>query len=146
MNQNAIEAATLVGIVAQLFQTRTGRLLADVEMTYSQVTMLSHLTRQPDQTQSVGELAEAVEINQPGVTKAVKRLATNGWVTIAADPGDSRRRLVTLTDAGASALEVAFEQLAPDINSWFEDWEPDEVATFATMIRRLAWRLDATRP
>jgi DNA-binding MarR family transcriptional regulator len=145
MDQNVIEAATLVGIVAQLFQTRTGRLLADADLTYSHFTMLNHLARQPDQTQSIGELADAVEINQPGVTKAVKRLATMELVTTAADPDDSRRRLVTLTRAGGDALEQAFLQLGPEISSWFEDWEADELTSYVELTRRLAWHLDATR-
>ena len=53
----------------------------------------------------VTELAEIEGLAQPTTTILIKRLAGNGWVTRERDPDDGRVVLVSLTPAGADALE-----------------------------------------
>lgn len=52
---------------------------------------------------SMGELAEAVLLNGPALTKNIDKLVSRGVVQRAADPQDSRKVLVFISDLG---LEV----------------------------------------
>jgi DNA-binding MarR family transcriptional regulator len=49
---------------------------------------------------TVGELAEAVGVTQPGATRALLQLAEVGLVEIVQDKSDQRRKSVTLTAQG----------------------------------------------
>ena len=50
---------------------------------------------------SVGALAEALGISHPSVSEARRSLENAGLVQSASDPRDSRRRVLTLSQAGA---------------------------------------------
>lgn len=52
----------------------------------------------------IGDLAVAVHLSQPGMTKTAHQLEAKGYVTRTPDPGDSRATLVQVTDAGIAAL------------------------------------------
>lgn len=52
----------------------------------------------------VGDLAAAVHLSQPGMTKTVHQLEGEGFVTRGADPEDSRATLVEVSEAGMAAL------------------------------------------
>ena len=49
---------------------------------------------------SMGELAQLVLMNHPALTKLMDRMVSRGWAHRAADPADSRKVLVFITDAG----------------------------------------------
>jgi DNA-binding MarR family transcriptional regulator len=53
----------------------------------------------------ITELADLEGHAQPTITLLVKRLEAKGWVARERDPGDRRVVLVSLTDAGDSALD-----------------------------------------
>lgn len=49
---------------------------------------------------TISQLAHEVLAKQPTVTKLVQRMCEQGWLRLAADPGDQRRTLVAITLAG----------------------------------------------
>ncbi|MGO7165400.1 MarR family winged helix-turn-helix transcriptional regulator, partial [Rhizobium johnstonii] len=49
---------------------------------------------------TIGELAQAVGITQPGATRTIGQLLELGYVDMQPAPDDQRRRLVSLTDKG----------------------------------------------
>ncbi|HZP93408.1 MAG TPA: MarR family transcriptional regulator [Burkholderiales bacterium] len=53
-----------------------------------------------EQGRSMGELAEAVLMNHPALTKTMDRMVSRGLAHRRADPVDSRRVLVYITDRG----------------------------------------------
>jgi len=53
-----------------------------------------------EQGRSMGELAAMVLMNHPALTKTVDRMVSRGLVHRRADPADSRRVLVYMTDHG----------------------------------------------
>ena len=53
----------------------------------------------------MGEIAERLEMNPPTLTKLIDRMVGKSLVQRAADPEDSRRVLVYVTDAGLAMLE-----------------------------------------
>ena len=53
---------------------------------------------------SMGELAEAVLLNGPALTKNIDKLVSRGVVQRAADPADSRKVLVFISDLGVDVV------------------------------------------
>lgn len=142
--QSVFEAAPLLGITAQLFQSRMETLLAPIGLTYTQLAVLSHLNGQ-DRPQSISDLAAAFEIKQPGMSKVVKRLDEFDAVTTEVDPTDPRRKLVSITAEGRERFEAAGLALQDDVGRWFADWSNDEVAAFTSSLARLSGWLDQHR-
>ncbi len=90
-------------------------------------------------------IAAAVEVNQPGVTKIVKKFEGAGMVKVARDSADSRKRLVSITDKGRGDFIAIQQQIAPDVQTWFADWESSDASLFLAQLQRLAGALDGQR-
>ena len=142
--QPVSDIALVLGILTQLFQSRIEALLRPTDLTYTQLSVLSHLDRQTE-GQSISELAAAFEIQQPGMSKVIQRLAAAGAVSSQPDPTDPRRKLTSITDVGRERFETAGETMEEDLNRWFADWSDDEVAAFTASAGRLIDWLDANR-
>lgn len=134
----------LLGIVNQLYRTRMSVIAGRGDLTPTKLALLSHLSRH-DGPVSIGELAEVLEINQPGVTKVVRRLAEDGLVTVEASAEDRRRRLVAVTATGLDRMGTTLALVSTDMATWFEGWSDDDLTSFTTQIDRLAAWLDANR-
>ena len=142
--QPVSDVAITLGVLSQLFQSRMEVLLRPTGLTYTQLAVLSHLGHQTE-GQSISALAEAFEIQQPGMSKVVQRLAASGAVTTQPDPKDPRRKLTSITDAGRSQFEAAGQAMEDDLNEWFNDWPDDELASFTASAGRLIGWLDSNR-
>ena len=90
---------------------------------------------------SMGELAEALDIKPPTVSKMVARMETRGLVRREASPSDVRKNLVFLTDAGSRLLEElqtawqAVETLA------FEGLKEKDTRRLAKLLARIGANL-----
>ena len=133
----------LLAIASQLFTTRVAAVVGRSGVTYTQFSMLNHLVVQPDST--ISEIANAMEINQPGVSKVVQRLAEADLVQVVADPHDSRRRRVSATAAGRSRLADAQRLLEQDGAAWFADWPIAHRTEFRDHLATLVGWLDSNR-
>jgi DNA-binding MarR family transcriptional regulator len=84
-----------------------------------------------------GELADALGVEAPHVSRQVHKLQQAGYVERVADPGDLRARLVELTPAGeAAALRVASEARR-GIEEALAGWQPGDLGQLATLLRRM---------
>lgn len=79
----------------------------------SQFPLLAALDRPGGLT--IGELAEAVGVSQPGVTRSVTRLAELGVITVQPGSIDRRRRSVQLTSSGRDVVETARRSVWPHV-------------------------------
>jgi DNA-binding MarR family transcriptional regulator len=70
---------------------------------------------------TIGELAEAVGITQPGATRTVGQLARLGLVTVRQAQKDQRRRIVTLTKKGAELVAWSKREVWPRIETAVSD-------------------------
>jgi DNA-binding MarR family transcriptional regulator len=70
---------------------------------------------------SVGELAEAVGMTQPGATRGAALLVKAGFLEAEATPGDQRRRVLSLTRDGQHLVEAAKRDLWPRIEAAVAD-------------------------
>lgn len=66
---------------------------------------------------TVGELAQALRLTQPGVTRTVARLAGTGLVAVTADGADARVRRVALSATGAALLARCEAELWPRVDA-----------------------------
>jgi DNA-binding MarR family transcriptional regulator len=133
-----------VGVLSQLYQSRMAVLLEPVGLTYNQLALLSHLTA-VGEPQPISAIAEAMEINQPGVTKIVKKLTDAGLLATEDSTHDRRVKLVSLTEAGYQQLGQSMQALGSDVAAWFADWSPDDVATLDRLLSELTSFLDRHR-
>ncbi|MDB5704803.1 MAG: MarR family transcriptional regulator [Sphingomonas bacterium] len=80
----------------------------------SHYPVLAIIERQGSMT--VGQIAEALGISQPGVTRNVARLVELGLVDLIREGRDQRQKSVSLTPVGAAAMEVSKRAVWPRID------------------------------
>jgi len=64
---------------------------------------------------TVGELASAVGVAQPGATRAVKQMIAAGLLESGVAEDDRRRRIIRLTATGGAAIAFAERELWPRV-------------------------------
>jgi DNA-binding MarR family transcriptional regulator len=139
-----LQAPSMLGVLSQLFQARMSALLEPFGLTYTQMAVLSHLARN-DEPQTISQLAQVMQIQQPGMTKVIKRLGTDRLVEVNADSGDPRRKLVTIAGPGQALIGEVETALFADLIAWFDGWASDELVAFVRSGWRLANQLDTAR-
>lgn len=91
------------------------------------------------------ELARQEQISQQSIGATLATLEQRGLVERAPDPGDGRRALLTLSDAGRGAVDAKRAarnaQLSEALCAHFSAAERDQLAELAPLIERLAERL-----
>jgi DNA-binding MarR family transcriptional regulator len=105
----------------------------------SQVSVLKRLDREGPHT--VADLARLDKITHQSVTTSVDALANRGLVRRTADPGDRRRKLVTITNDGLRLLaerrEAGAENIAVAIASRLTRAERAHLARAIPLMHRL---------
>ncbi len=96
----ALIASELRGVLGALVR----RMRAENRFPLSHGTVLGRLDRQGPQ--SVSELAAAERVRPQSMAQTVSELEAGGYVSRRPDPGDGRRALVELTEAGDTALQA----------------------------------------
>lgn len=140
-----IKVSTLLGIVTQLYESRMGQHLGKQNINYSQFALLNHLARHQHLSETISDLVKVMEMNQPGVTKAVQKLTRIGLVETYKDESDGRKKYVRITPAGQEQIGRAMAAIGPDVVRWFEDWSAEEMDQFISHLERLSWWLDENR-
>jgi DNA-binding MarR family transcriptional regulator len=98
--------------VAKLHRARAASLLGDIGLYPGQETILKALVEEDGRT--MGELAAALSVRPPTITKMVSRLGAQGLVDRRASDGDARLARVYLTDEGrlrAESIDAIWKQL-----------------------------------
>jgi len=99
--------------IGERLQADTQRVMdeMDVPLQAGQYPFLGALDRLGPLT--VGELAEAVGITQPGATRCVAELVKLGMVGVRQAGDDQRRKIVSLTSKGAQQVDFAKREVWP---------------------------------
>ena len=107
--------------IGERLQSQTQRILDahEVPIQAAQFPFLAAVDRLGPLT--VGELAEAVGMTQPGATRALAQLAEEGFVEITNASDDQRRKLVTLTRQGKRLVETGKRDVWPVIDMVVKD-------------------------
>lgn len=89
-----------------------------------------------------GALAKVEQISPQSMGATLSALEARGLVVRQADPADGRRAVISITEAGTSALRLRrtarTEQLAQALSAGFTSPELSQLMTAAPLIERLA--------
>lgn len=83
-------------------RSRKIELLRELDLQAGQDVVLLEIHRLKKAGQN--ELAQAVEVDEPSVTRSIQRLERKSLVRRSLDPSDGRRRVVELTPAGKALI------------------------------------------
>lgn len=121
---------------AMAHRARAATLLATIDLHPGQEFLLAALAAHGPCP--IGELADHLGVEQPTVTKMVRRLEPSGVVQRSPDPDDGRRVLVDLTDEGRVAHADAcavWEQLDALTTTGLSSDEADELRRLLDRVR-----------
>ncbi len=92
----------------------------------------------------VGELAQALGVAQPGVTRSVALLAELGLVEVNPSDDDQRRRIVSLSNNGRRLVDQAKRDVWPGIENAVADLCADLSGPLLDQLAAMEDRLAAT--
>lgn len=128
--------------IARLHRNRAAILLAEIGLHPGQEKVLKTLA---ENGRTMGELATALGVQAPTVTKMVSRLAAVGLVQRHAVPGDARQARVTLTREGTSrATKIDRVWQALD-DQTFAEFDAKDKKRFKKLLRRMRDNLEGTK-
>lgn len=70
---------------------------------------------------AVGDLADALGVSQPGVTRSVGQLAKQGIVAVSRGKQDQRTKIVALTDKGRTIVQDGRNHVWPHVEACLAD-------------------------
>jgi DNA-binding MarR family transcriptional regulator len=132
-----------LSIAHQLAETRLNRALRPIGLTMTHTAVLLHLANAGPC--SVGDIAAAMEVNQPAVSKTLKTLAERGAVTMAAAADDARRREVALTPLGGDLIGQAMQAMHPDATVAFAGLDDARLLHLVELLAEVRATLDTAR-
>ena len=135
--QTETRITVVLGIIQQLMGTRQNKLFAHQPLTTSQFGVLNHFTHKPDRSWLTTELAQVMEMNQPGITKTVSVLLDKGLLKATVDKDDARKRHLKITRQGLGTCEKIMMSLLPDISHCFSDWQDQDLAELNSQLETL---------
>lgn len=136
--------ARLLGILSQLYSYRMNTLLKEHGFTLSQFSVLNHLAHSP-RAISINQLTTAMEMNQSGISKIVRRLQEEKCLKVEKNPEDSRQRRVSISPRGQARVDEINSLLAPELARWFADWDEGKLERFEEDLSQLRTWLDKHR-
>ena len=133
-----VASALRVSIGLLLRRLRQGQ--ADGELTLPESSALTRLDRGGPATSSA--LASLEQISPQSMGATLSALEARGLVQRRPDPGDGRRVVISLSEAGLQALRdrrpARIEQLARALSSGFTRSELQQLMAAAPLLERLA--------
>ena len=127
-----------MGIASQLYVGFIERNLAPHGLSYGQFTILIHLTNRPSGYPArVSDVANAVEVNQPAVTKTVQKFENLGWVKVLRDGKDHRSKRIQLTPMGYTAAQKIQQSFGPAFTHLIQGWTPEHLANLTADLGKL---------
>lgn len=143
--QVSLKLMTSLGIINQLTDTWLSKALIPHGINRSQFNLLTHFSHHPEQEQTISQLAEVMQMNQPGITKVVNKLAAVGLVDIRKDCHDGRKKWVSINQNGLDKTQSAFTSFLPMVDSCFEGWDDKQLKEMLVHSQRLQVWLDDNR-
>jgi DNA-binding MarR family transcriptional regulator len=142
--ESAARAATDVRVVFSRLRRRLREVAALGDLTPSQTSVLSRLEK--GGPASMSDLAAAEQVRPQSMAATLGAIAEHGLIQRQPDPGDGRRQLISLTDAGRERIAVSRrsrdEWLARRLTDDFTEAERRTVIEAMALLDRLGDRLD----
>jgi DNA-binding MarR family transcriptional regulator len=90
----------------------------------------------------VSELAKCMGLDSSTVSRHIRNLEENGYLSRTGDPSDRRAARIGLTDRGRAVLEESIRARVAVIDAATADWSEADRETLTTLITRLADSID----
>ncbi|WP_327699839.1 MarR family winged helix-turn-helix transcriptional regulator [Streptomyces sp. NBC_00459] len=108
LNEEELHAwMALAGMVTKLPAAMDRQLQRDAGLTHFEYQVLVGLSRAPEHTLRMSELADFTAGQLPRLSQVAARMEQRGWLTRRPDPTDGRYTLASLTDTGMTKLETS---------------------------------------
>lgn len=134
------EVAAALYVSFGLLYRRVRQAPVQDELKMHEISLLARLDRAG--TSTAGELARLEQITPQAAGLTLAALTERGLVERHLDPGDGRRLLISLTDAGRALLRVKGSartgQLAKALSNHFSQADLDTLMAATGIIQRLA--------
>lgn len=143
--ESEVRVTILFGILQQLMTTRQNKLFTNLSITSSQFGLLMHFTHDPARSWLVTELANVMEMNQPGITKIVTQLVDKGLLLATPDTSDRRKKHLKITEKGLKTCSKTMNAFAPDIQNIYSSFESKPLAELEQHLETLMVWLDNNR-
>lgn len=115
-------------------------------LTLGQFGILHHVVRQRTEEGSrISDIAVAVEVGQPAVTKTIAKFQNLGLVTVVGSASDKRSKKVAATKQAGLYLQTIYKDIGPDLFEMFGSVEPAEFEQFVAQLKHLGKWLDQNR-
>ena len=132
---------TQLAIVYQHFSAQVNRAVEPLSLNMTQMSILTRLINHPHVNETVTSLSQAMDMNQPMVTKAVKAMVNNGLIARQISDEDARVSFLKLSEKGKQTLVKAQEHCMPLIDKTFAGLEHGEALQLLTLLSRLKGNL-----
>lgn len=140
------ECATWLSIVSQLFSNRMTKLLQPHGMTLGQFSILHHIAKpELEGGMRISDIADAVEVGQPAVTKAVAKFQAMGLVDLEDDLLDRRAKTVIAKPKALQLLNHIRVAIGPDLFQVFSSVDDAAISSFAASLKQVGSWLDNNR-
>ena len=133
------------GVIAQLHRTLAGKALSGSKLPYPLFVLLRHFAHNVEREWTVGELSNAFQTEQPGITKQVQKLHALKLVATRPDPEDARRKLIRISKRGLTVLADLSEDIRELDRSIFSGWPKARVDQLHADLQKLKTYLDENR-
>jgi DNA-binding MarR family transcriptional regulator len=134
---------TEIGIISQLVRTTLERALPE-GLSYAQFGVLTHFARRGGEESPV-QLARAFQVTKGAMTNTLQRLEAQGFVAIAGDADDGRRKRVSITPAGLAAHDLGVKAARPAMDALRARFSDADFATALPFLSALRQWLDENR-
>ncbi|MFJ9154853.1 MarR family winged helix-turn-helix transcriptional regulator [Streptomyces sp. NPDC102270] len=140
LNEEELHAwMALVGMVTKLPAAMDRQLQRDAGLTHFEYQVLVGLSRAPERTLRMSELADFTAGQLPRLSQVATRMERRGWLTRRPDPTDGRYTLAGLTDAGMAKLEASAPDHVTAVRHLvFDSLSPAQVRQMTQIARRIA--------
>lgn len=122
-----------LAVVARKLRTLFDSRARESGMTYARARLLLHLKKCPQPTQ--GELAEALEIEQPTVVRLIDRMEKAGLATREVCGADRRVRRVSLTESAERQAQDVVDLTDRLCDDALQGIPADDLATASRVMR-----------
>lgn len=144
-NELAFKLMKSLEIINQLSTSKITKALQPLNLSYSQFSLLNHFSNNPEQEATVSQLANSMQMNQPGITKIVNKLTEMDLVDIRKDSQDARKKWIKINQMGLEKLSQAQSDVMNDITDCFTHWELDELEDMLQHASKLQVWFDSNR-
>ena len=135
-NTQSVRLSFLMLRLTRLYLKRLGDIAQEYQLSTDQILVL-HFLGQTDDAFSIGKIAWQVPVQQPAVTKIVKKFENTGWVELVDGGNDRRVKKVKITADGHAKMGEIQNRLARNMLPFFGALDLEMKSNLAQVSERL---------